>query len=206
MSLPSSLLRRLRQVILDAGRGRGRSHCAPVELVDLERARFFSGQLITAEDLAQDQLYFREKLRRHNRLFHGWGIVCGLETERDSGCMVTISSGYAIDAFGDEIVVPDAVRFDVCESGSVVEGQTGYLGVRCVEQDARPVATEDGSEHTRTREGIELAVLDELPSTYRDAERRPSDDEGWVILADVTVTRGEVSVETDAHRRYAVSC
>lgn len=162
--------------------------------------------MITVEDLAQDQRYFREKLRRHNRLFHGWGIVSGLEIEPAAECEVTISGGYAVDTFGDEIVVPESVRLDVCKSGAVGDGRTGYLAARYVEHDVRPVATEDGSEHTRTREGVELAVLDELPSTYRDAECRPSDDEGWVILADVTVTRGEVSVKTDAHRRYAVSC
>ena len=205
MSLPSSLPRRLRRAILALGRGRDRAQRAPVEPAGLERARFFAGRLITAEDLAQDQLYFREKLRRHNRLFHGWGIVSGLEIEPATGCEVTISSGYALDAFGDEIVVPGSVRLDVCKSGAVVEGQTGYLAARYVEHDVRPVATENGSEHTRTREGVELAVLEELPPTYREAGRRPSDDERWLILADVNVTRGEVSVDSD-HRRYAGSC
>ena len=43
----------------------------------LERTRFFARQLVTPDDLTQDQIYFREKHRRHNRMLHGWGIVCG---------------------------------------------------------------------------------------------------------------------------------
>ena len=97
---------------------------------------------------------------------------------------------------------------DFCKSGAVVEGRTGYLAARCVEHGVRPVATEENdSEATRTREGFELAVLSELPSTYEDVEQQPPPAEGlWVILADVTVVRGEVSVEPDTHRRYAGSC
>ena len=51
--------------------------CDSLPLSGLERTRFFSRQLVAPEDLTQDQLYFREKSRRHNRMLHGWGIVCG---------------------------------------------------------------------------------------------------------------------------------
>ena len=44
----------------------------------LERTRYFSGQLLSPEDPAQDQQYFRERARRHNLAFHGWGVVCGV--------------------------------------------------------------------------------------------------------------------------------
>jgi hypothetical protein len=37
-----------------------------------ERVRYFSRQLITADDLTQDQIYHHEKRRLHNRLLHGW--------------------------------------------------------------------------------------------------------------------------------------
>jgi hypothetical protein len=194
VSLVSSLLRRFRRKL--SATEHARPACDPADLSSLERARFFSGQLITADDLTQDQIYFREKLRRHNRLLHGWGIVCGLEPEPAGGCVVAISSGYALGPTGDEIVIPEDVRIDVCKS-DVVEGRTAYLAVRYAEHAVRSVATEEtGSEEIRTRESFDLAVLTELPT---------SDGQPWVILADVTVVGGQVSVETNGHRRYAVS-
>ena len=196
------LLRRLRQAILVADRGRSTS----LEPANLERNRFYAGQLITAEDLAQEQLYVREKLRRHNRLLHGWGIVSGLEVESSSDCEVTISKGYAIDAYGEEIVVPEAAHLDVCKSGALADGQTGYLAIRFAEHDVRPTATPNGeSEPQRTREGYELAVLTRLPATS-EYEGPPPANVQWVVLAKVTISDGEVSFETGAHRRYAVPC
>ena len=43
----------------------------------LERPRYFPGQLMTPEEMILEQNYFRDKMRRHNRLLHGWGVVCG---------------------------------------------------------------------------------------------------------------------------------
>lgn len=49
----------------------------PSECGKLERPRYFPRQLITPEELNLEQRYFRDRLRRHNRLLHGWGVVCG---------------------------------------------------------------------------------------------------------------------------------
>ena len=43
-----------------------------------KRVRFFSGQLLSAGDLQAEQDYVRDRLRRHNRWPHGWGVVGGL--------------------------------------------------------------------------------------------------------------------------------
>ena len=42
-----------------------------------ERPRFFPGQLVGAAELNLQQEYFRNRLRLHNRMLHGWGVVCG---------------------------------------------------------------------------------------------------------------------------------
>ena len=44
----------------------------------LLRPRYFPRQMVTAADLTADQEYFRDRLRRHNRLLHGCGVICGL--------------------------------------------------------------------------------------------------------------------------------
>src|SRR5947209_10205738 len=47
----------------------------------LERVHFFPRQLLTADDMDAEQHYFRQKLRRHTRFLHGWGVVCGCEVK-----------------------------------------------------------------------------------------------------------------------------
>src|SRR5436190_16786281 len=80
-----------------------------------ERPHYFFGQVIGVDDLEQEQLYHREKARRHNRSLHGWGIVHGLEVDdaTHGTKAVTISPGYALDRHGQEIVIPTSVTVDL---------------------------------------------------------------------------------------------
>jgi hypothetical protein len=95
------------------------SPCDAAQAGGLERTRFFARQLITADDLTQDQEYFREKHRRHNRMLHGWGIVCGACVRRGNGvCEVIVEPGYILGPYGDEIVIDREVTIDLCTQGS----------------------------------------------------------------------------------------
>jgi len=80
------------------------------------RPRFFAGQLLTEQDLNRLEQYIIAKNRLHNRYLVGHGVVCGLEV-RCSPCAntVSVSSGYAIDPCGSDIIVcsPDIV--DICK-------------------------------------------------------------------------------------------
>lgn len=90
--------------------------CDLCDTEGLERTRFFQRQLVTPRDLTQDQVYFREKMRRHNRLLHGWGVVCGARCKRGQGdCEVVIEPGYILGPYGDEIVIDREVTIDVCK-------------------------------------------------------------------------------------------
>lgn len=93
------------------------THCCSVcSTAGLERTNFFPRQLVSAPDLTQDQTYFLEKLRRHNRLLHGWGVVCGARCKKGAGaCEVIIEPGYLLGPFGDEIVIDREVTIDVCK-------------------------------------------------------------------------------------------
>ncbi len=82
----------------------------------LERTRFFPRQLVTPDDLTQDQIYFRDKHRRHNRMLHGWGVVCGARVKPGKErCDLVVESGYILGPYGDEIVIPDDVSFNACK-------------------------------------------------------------------------------------------
>ena len=87
-----------------------------------ERPRYFPRQLVTAADMMLEQEYFRNRLRLHNRLLHGWGVVCGLQVApvpRSNGngglesWKVRICRGLALGPYGDDITVPCDVVIDL---------------------------------------------------------------------------------------------
>jgi hypothetical protein len=92
-----------------------------------ERPPYFFGQLIGVDDLEQEQLYHREKARRHNRFLHGWGIVHGPEVRAGTRGTrtVTISPGYALDRRGEEIVVSRPVAIDLFRAAGCHPGPRG---------------------------------------------------------------------------------
>jgi hypothetical protein len=88
----------------------------------LERPRYFPRQLISDTELTQEQNYFRDKLRRHNRLLHGWGVVCGALVcpyVKDAAknelepWKVVVHPGYILGPYGDEIVIGCQRVFDL---------------------------------------------------------------------------------------------
>ena len=128
----------------------------------LERVRYFPRQLLTADDMRAEQDHIHEKLRRHNRFLHGWGVVCGLEVvkpgEKDPKWQVTICPGYALSPQGDEILVADKIKFDLQTKLQSPEPcavrwscppeeapppdskkKTIYLSIRYIECNSRPV-------------------------------------------------------------------
>jgi hypothetical protein len=168
-----------------------------------ERTRFFSRQLITADDLTQDQRYHRDKRRLHNRLLHGWGIVCGLEVGKNplSGVPlnVTICPGYALSPQGDEIFVPMEIQFDLercvvgqdapchspcgpAASRAVDPTKELYLAIKYAECPSHPVRVspigcgcdDTACEYSRIRDSYEVTCLEKLPESH-DENNRVSD-------------------------------
>jgi hypothetical protein len=197
--------------------------------VTIERTRYFAGQILDEADLVQEQTYLREKARRHNRLLHGWGIVCGLGVRPGpAGHEVTVSPGYALDPLGDEIVVADGVIVDLRTEdaeGNAVSPcpdsdrkrvrakrspeQRLFLAVRHAECATHPVPTGESVEHSRTRESFAVRLLPRLPRSYR--RRRPPvepeshpcpdpPDDPWVVLAEVRLDSKLRVVQVDCER------
>lgn len=99
-----------------------------------ELPRYYPRQLITPEDLTLEQDYFRDRLRRHNRLLHGWGVVCGAlvcpVTTKDAQGVVSVNTwqvhiqpGYILGPYGDEIILDCTRTVDLRTNG--VSGVTG---------------------------------------------------------------------------------
>ncbi len=132
----------------------------------LQRPRYFPRQIMTPTELTLEQQFFLDKMRRHNRLLHGWGIVCGgrvrQAVDADGNPMpwtVKIESGYFLDPFGNEIILNSTVTYDLTKTSLNGEAATAngsdpwcspvikepetdapiYIGVRYEECAARPV-------------------------------------------------------------------
>src|SRR4051812_19662244 len=80
----------------------------------MERVRYFARQLIGPDDMTQEQAYFRTRMRRHNRLLHGWGVVCGaLVKPGDADWTVVIEPGFVLGPQGDEIMIEESITVDI---------------------------------------------------------------------------------------------
>lgn len=128
----------------------------------MARLRYFSGQLLQAEDFSEEQEYLLDRIRSHNRL-HGYGTVCGLAvepTEPPSG-RVVVGPGVALDCCGREIVVKKRIELDLATA------KTGRLFVTLAygEEEAAPIPTDDPDrvQPTRVREVPILAVTSDEP-------------------------------------------
>jgi hypothetical protein len=86
------------------------------QIPDFERNLYYTGKLLTARDLSDEQRYFRDKLRLHYMALHGWGVVCGLRVRPHPYCpdrKVVIEEGFAIDNCGREIRVLECTDLDL---------------------------------------------------------------------------------------------
>ena len=159
--------------------------CSSNSAGGLERVRYFPRQLLTADEMRVEQEYFLEKQRRHNRFLHGWGVVCGLLVKANAvvgPLAVSICPGYALSPCGNEIYVPDAVRFDLTAttqqlaqpacarpgfSAAALDSGLLAIMIRYVECQTRPVRTmpagcgcdETDCEFSRIRDGFEIRAV-----------------------------------------------
>ncbi len=177
--------------------------CTQLDSIALERVKYFSRQLLTADDMTADQDYFRNKMRRHNRYLHGWGVVCGMQVTVAPGpnlpWQVQIGAGYALGPYGDEIYIPNPVLLDLaqcgpgaetdpCDPGSLLRvstaktGATLFIAVRYEECLARPVRVAPGGcgcsdttcEPSRIRDTFQIDCLAELPPSNQPGQSGPS--------------------------------
>jgi hypothetical protein len=79
-----------------------------------ERMRYFTGRYMTARDFRDEQLYHLTHRYLHNRMMHGWGVLCGLHVYQHptEGCRhdrVIVNAGMAVDCCGREIVINQTI-------------------------------------------------------------------------------------------------
>jgi len=164
--------------MLDAGIMAGKCLKEP-----LTRNRYFTGQMLTADDLQNEQSYLQEKHRNHNRFLHGTGVVCGLVVKAapQKSRSVVVSPGLAIDCSGRDILVPVGQTISL-------DGYSGdvYLTVRYKETltGSSPVLGQtQGMEYNKVSESFKFEALMALPEDYVSTYDilKNSDDEDILI-------------------------
>jgi hypothetical protein len=165
-----------------------------------ERPRYYARQLVTPDDMTLEQDYFRNRLRRHNRYLHGWGVVCGAEVvESTKPWKVIVKAGFVLGPYGDELfiasdqcidvrkrcVTPEAPDDEECLEANPapadVETEDQWLAIRYVEKKTRLVKVplggcgcEDSScEHTRFQDHYEICVIDHCPESHQNPPGPP---------------------------------
>lgn len=165
------------------------------ELTPSKRNRYFTGKLLTARDLTDEQSYYQEKARRHNRYLHGYGVVCGLRVVPARGrerLAVVVEPGLALDAWGREIVVPEPAELDLGQWTAQGERETSdratavWVVVEYAEAEvdpvplptAPPVESGEATASSRTVETFRLGLR-------REAERPDPGDQRplWELVA-----------------------
>jgi hypothetical protein len=148
---------------------------APHECIPALRNRYFTGKFMNALDFRIEQDYVVKRRWLHNRLLHGWGIVCGLEvTYHDRphcrSRWVIVQPGIALDCCGRELVVHEEIRHELPIERATQDGRTPLdapflLGIRFRADQEQPVPVlddgrncpSDGLEDNYWRECSELA-------------------------------------------------
>jgi hypothetical protein len=151
--------------------------------VTSERNRYFTGKFMAARDFAADTDYLLDHHRLHNRLLHGWGIVCGLRVERHprpecAQTWVVVTSGFALDCHGRELILRCDTAFELPQRADPY-----LLGAKFIEEQVEPVPSlySQGTcdphhrEFNRFRDGIDLAVADVTPECWPVEHRRDHD-------------------------------
>ena len=88
-------------------------------MTDFERPRYFTGKLLTAEDLELEQRYHLERRHLLNRMLHGAGIVSGLGVTAGDDS-VTVAPGFALDPEGREILICEPRQLAIPECDEAV--------------------------------------------------------------------------------------
>ncbi len=155
-----------------------------VEPSDLTRVSYYSGQLLSASDFQLDQNYHRDKLRLHNLVLVGSGVVSGLEVSLDDGSVpnapvVSVEPGSAVAPNGELLVLCEP---RVCTFSTTVSG--GFVALRFSEHSVKRRGASEkpgGSQASRINEGVAIEFHEKSPPNSVAIARLARKGSRWVI-------------------------
>jgi hypothetical protein len=133
----------------------------PVYVPFIKRNRYFSGKMLTEQDLSDEQHYFREKQRLLNLNVFGWGSVSGLHMSV-GGDAVTVAPGVALDGHGREIMLMRPAALALPKKRGC-----WWVVIKYAERETDPVPVlgngDETSQPSRIEEGVEISYASENP-------------------------------------------
>ena len=132
--------------------------------MSVKRLNYFNHQFLGEQDFKDEQAYHIKMRRLHNRLFHSWGVVEGLEVRKKDEREITVEPGAAIDKEGREILLSVPARHDLAQfrDTSHIYVTIAYKELK-EEADFRAVG--GAEDYHRITESPEISVRkDEPPS------------------------------------------
>lgn len=128
-------------------------------LRQVERPRFFPGQLLTDLDMNATLAWVARRLG-HERYRDGWGVACGLHVALHPDCRSTlvVRPGYAVGRCGRDIVVSCTTDVDVTCACPSLDDPCVQRELDC-EDDDQDEASDD-LEPCRPRKMGGLSILD----------------------------------------------
>lgn len=147
------------------------------------RPEYIAGARLSANDLAGEQQYRRQRARAHDRFLHGAGIVCGLQVvpggDAQKPWAVRVCPGYAVSPCGDEIELRCSTVVDIAEwlwtlrTPARPQPPEVLIAIRYAQSEERPIVSSPEScrcgpereEPSRIADGSRIDVLSvsELP-------------------------------------------
>jgi hypothetical protein len=160
----------------------------PIEIPFRKRNNYAYGMVLGVKDFQDEQSYFIDRMKLHNRTLHGYGTVSGLEVSspEDTANSIIVNAGAAIDPEGNEIMLPSAVQYPFPENG-----EEAYLVLYWAERDTDPVPV-PGKE---TEEGQTVASqVEEYAILKYEADQNGAKDTG-VVLAHLKKAGGKWKID-----------
>ena len=186
------------------------------------RNNYFTGKLLVERDFTDETRFHMEKLRHHEQLLHGSGVVCGLKVEPhpNEACrdrFVCVEPGSAVDCCGHDIIVAEEECVDITrfpeikalQSNNDKDPHTLQICVRfreCPTEDIPVLYDDCGCDDTkcapnRILESYEIGVMIDPPD-QPDSLHTPK----FSWENSIAVAHAAAAVLHDAsHRLYALT-
>lgn len=160
-----------------------------------KRVNYFQGQVLTEQDLLDEQEYHNSKRHLLNRCLHGSGVIYGLEVSINEN-FLTIETGLALDCRGREIYVPEK-QIGI----KPLNEKDLYLLIEYHEYESDPIPSiGDGAtvNHTRITESFRLSWGSGNPMARHEPHDRRWKSCGEchpALLAKLCYRRGQLAME-----------
>jgi len=156
-----------------------------------KRLKFYNGQFLQQQDFTDEQEYHLDRLRRHNRQMHTYGVADGLTVTANVGATsAVVAPGTALDGEGRQIVLTQQRNVSF---GSLTN-QWVLVVISYAEQPSDPASVGDEGD-TRWLERPEVAVIPETGAPAADVRIRLA---RLQIAGNGTVSQHDTAVRTSA--------